>query len=120
VRRVQLYGDAGADCVFVPGFPGPDADPAYQHRMIGDLVARLDGVPLNLLSSSTSLPVAELRALGVRRLSVGSALYRLGMAAAREAMAELLRTGRQDALGGAESLSYAELLRALPGGPASP
>jgi 2-methylisocitrate lyase-like PEP mutase family enzyme len=86
--------------------------------MIGTLVARLDGVPLNLLADSTDLPVHELRALGVRRLSVGSALYRLGMAAARDAMSELLRTGRQEALGRAQSLSYPELLRVLSGGAA--
>lgn len=122
-RRLRQYVEAGADCVFVPGFPGaaapagagadsaPDLD--RQRRLIGELVAHLDGVPLNLLAGTTDLPVDELRALGVRRLSVGSALYRLGMAAVREAMGELLTSGRQDALAGAKRLTYGELARTL-------
>jgi len=112
-RRLRLYADAGADCVFAPGFPGNAAGPEWQRRMIGELVAHLNGVPLNLLAGSTDLSVDELRALGVRRLSVGSALYRLGMAAVREAMGELLTSGRQDALAGAQRLNYAELARTL-------
>jgi 2-methylisocitrate lyase-like PEP mutase family enzyme len=81
--------------------------------MIRELVAHLDGVPLNLLAGGTDLSVGELCALGVRRLSVGSALYRLGMAAVCEAMGELLSSGRQDALAGAQGLTYAELARTL-------
>lgn len=128
-RRLRLYADAGADCLFVPGFPrnaasatgagaaaGARTGPQRQREMIGDLVAHLDGVPLNLLAGSTDLPVHELRALGVRRLSVGSALYRLGMAAVCEAMGELLNSGRQEALAGAQRLTYAELARTLAAG----
>jgi len=125
-RRLRLYADAGADCVFVPGFPGTGsaagggaragADLERQRGMIGDLVAHLEGVPLNLLAGSTDLPVDELRALGVRRLSVGSALYRLAMASAREAMGALLGSGRHEALAGAQRLTYAELARTLAAG----
>lgn len=113
VHRLRLYADAGADCVFVPGFPGPGIDAATERRMIGELVTRLDGAPLNLLAGSTALPVSELAELGVRRLSVGSALYRLGMAAARDAMAGLLDTGRQEELAQAQRLSYPDLARSL-------
>jgi len=115
-RRLRLYALAGADCVFVPGFPGSGVDPAQQRLMIGELVDHLGDVPLNLLAASTLLSVAELRALNVRRLSVGSALYRLGMAAVRDAMDELLSTGRQESLARAESLSYAELAQSLAAG----
>ena len=135
-RRLRLYADAGADCLFVPGFPKNAAlgtgagagtasgaaagmDPERQREMIGDLVARLDGVPLNLLAGSTDLPVHELRALGIRRLSVGSALYRLGMAAVCEAMRELLNSGRQEALAGAQRLTYTGLARMLAAGVAA-
>jgi 2-methylisocitrate lyase-like PEP mutase family enzyme len=114
VRRLRLYAAAGADCVFVPGVPGPGVDPVRGRTLIGKLVRELDGTPMNLLSDSALPPIADLQALGVRRLSVGSALYRLGMATVREAVGKLLRSGRQDPLEGADRLGYRELANALP------
>ncbi|TWF82998.1 isocitrate lyase/PEP mutase family protein [Kitasatospora viridis] len=116
VRRLNRYQEAGADCVFVPGFPpvGPTVD--EQRRMIGELVAATDGVPLNLLLRPDLPPIEELRRLGVRRVSAGSAVYRLAMAAARAAVVELLAGGRPAALGGAAELSYQELAAVLEAG----
>lgn len=111
VRRLHCYADAGADCVFVPGFPGPGVDRAEQVRMVGELLARYDRTPVNLLAGSTLLTVADLAGLGVRRLSVGSALYRLSLAAARDAFDGLLRTGRPEELADAQRLGYDELQR---------
>jgi 2-methylisocitrate lyase-like PEP mutase family enzyme len=114
VHRLRRYAAAGADCVFVPGFPGPDPNAARGRALIGQLVRELDGIPVNLLADSALPPVADLQALGVRRLSVGSALYRLGMATVCEAAGTLLRSGHQNALQGAARLSYQELANALP------
>ena len=114
VRRLRTYREAGADCLFVPGFPPPGLDPLRQRGLIGELVAALDKAPLNLLARPDLPSVPELRALGVRRLSVGSALYRLGMATVRNAFAELLHSGRQEALNGACDLTYQELVAVLP------
>jgi 2-methylisocitrate lyase-like PEP mutase family enzyme len=109
VYRLRSYVEAGADCVFVPGFPGADVSVAEARERIAALVGELDGTPLNLLASQSLPPVGELAELGVRRLSVGSALYRLAMAAMRDATAELLRTGSLAALAGADNLRYEEL-----------
>lgn len=67
------------------------------------------------LFARSDLPSAPvLRALGVRRLSVGSAPYRLGMATVRDAFADLQYSGRQEALHGADCLTYQNLAEVLP------
>ncbi|MFJ2188503.1 isocitrate lyase/phosphoenolpyruvate mutase family protein [Kitasatospora sp. NPDC087861] len=73
VRRLEAYQQAGADGVFVPGLADPVA--------ITGLVGRL-AVPLNILWTPTGPSFAELAALGVARVSLGSLLYRSALAAA--------------------------------------
>jgi len=113
VYRLRSYAEAGADCVFVPGFPGPDVPDRQARDLIAELVGELAGTPLNLLADPSLPPVDVLAELGVRRLSMGSRLYRLAMAAVRDAAADLLTTGQSAALAAAENLSYAELLDVL-------
>jgi 2-methylisocitrate lyase-like PEP mutase family enzyme len=117
VRRLRLYADAGAHCVFAPGFPGPAGSAGItaesQRAVIRELVHELGDTPLNLLTDPTLPPVAELRTLGVRRLSTGSALYRLGLSAVRDAVTGLLRSGSLESLKGAQGLGYPELADAL-------
>ncbi|MEF9907384.1 isocitrate lyase/PEP mutase family protein [Streptomyces sp. P9-A2] len=83
-RRLDAYQQAGAHGVFVPGL----ADP----REISGLVHRLD-VPLNILYSPTGPSVPQLAGLGVRRISLGSLLYRRALGAAVEAATDI-REGR--------------------------
>ncbi|KMS73260.1 phosphonomutase [Streptomyces viridochromogenes] len=82
--RLDAYQQAGADGVFVPGLTEP--------REIDALVKRLD-VPLNVLYSPAGPTVPHLADLGVRRVSLGSLLYRRALGAALEAVAEI-RQGR--------------------------
>ncbi|MHC3469753.1 isocitrate lyase/PEP mutase family protein [Streptomyces sp. 7R007] len=82
--RLDAYRQAGADGVFVPGLTEPAA--------IADLVRHLD-VPLNILYSPAGPTVSHLADLGVRRVSLGSLLYRRALGAALEA-AEDVRAGR--------------------------
>lgn len=72
-ERLAVYEQAGADGVFVPGLSDRDGIAA----LIGALV-----VPLNILYSPTGPDLTELAALGVRRISLGSLLYRRALAAA--------------------------------------
>ena len=65
LARADLYRDAGADGLFVPGLV--DADD------IGKLAARC-GLPLNVMLRPQLPDFAALEALGVRRISTGSAL----------------------------------------------
>ncbi|MFI0941333.1 isocitrate lyase/phosphoenolpyruvate mutase family protein [Streptomyces sp. NPDC021020] len=71
--RLAQYEQAGADGVFVPGL----ADPAA----IAALTATLT-VPLNILHTPTGPTLPTLTALGVRRVSLGSLLYRTALSAA--------------------------------------
>ncbi|MDO0910705.1 isocitrate lyase/phosphoenolpyruvate mutase family protein [Streptomyces sp. DT2A-34] len=82
--RADAYQRAGADGVFVPGLTDP-AD-------IAALVERLHA-PLNILYTPTGPTVPHLADLGVRRVSLGSLLYRRALGAALEAAAEI-RAGR--------------------------
>ncbi len=73
VERLRAFAGAGADGVFVPG-PVPPA-------VIKDIVARVP-LPLNVLYSPDGPSIGELAALGVARVSSGSALYRASLQAA--------------------------------------
>ncbi|WP_327397129.1 isocitrate lyase/PEP mutase family protein [Streptomyces phaeochromogenes] len=83
-RRLDAYQQAGADGVFVPGLSEP--------ARITALLKTLD-VPLNILYSPTGPTVSALADLGVRRISLGSLLYRRALGAAVETAA-LIRAGR--------------------------
>jgi 2-methylisocitrate lyase-like PEP mutase family enzyme len=67
VRRLQAYAEAGADVLFAPG--------AHDPMEIRALVEAVRPKPINLLVVRDSgLTVADVAALGVRRISVGGAL----------------------------------------------
>jgi 2-methylisocitrate lyase-like PEP mutase family enzyme len=67
VRRLQAYAQAGADVLFAPGVRNPEE--------IKALVEAVQPKPINLLvSRDIGLSVGDIAALGVRRISVGSAL----------------------------------------------
>jgi 2-methylisocitrate lyase-like PEP mutase family enzyme len=92
VRRAALYLEAGADCIFVPGV----ADGATIRR----LAEGIEG-PLNVLAGPSTPSVAELEALGVARISVGSGLMRAVAGDARRRAEAILGEGRFDVLDGA-------------------
>ncbi|MGN9820302.1 isocitrate lyase/PEP mutase family protein [Streptomyces sp. SD11] len=106
IRRLDAYQLAGADGVFVPGL----GDPAR----IAALVKALD-VPLNILYSPTGPTVPELAELGVRRISLGSLLYRRALGAALETAA-LVRAGLP-VEGAAPTPTYGEVQALVPPGP---
>jgi 2-methylisocitrate lyase-like PEP mutase family enzyme len=67
VRRLQAYAESGADVLFAPGPHDPAA--------IEALVEAVRPKPINVLVVRDSgLRVADIAALGVRRISVGGAL----------------------------------------------
>ncbi|WP_316753018.1 isocitrate lyase/PEP mutase family protein [Streptomyces herbicida] len=78
--RLDVYQQAGADGVFVPGLTEPER--------IAALVRHLD-VPLNILYSPAGPTVPQLTDLGVRRISLGSLLYRRALGAALDAVADI-------------------------------
>jgi 2-methylisocitrate lyase-like PEP mutase family enzyme len=85
VRRLVAFAEAGADVLYAPGLPDMNAVTAVARAVAPK--------PVNLLiapkTGVVSLP--ELSAIGIRRISVGGALYRYAMRALDEAARELLR-----------------------------
>lgn len=84
LARAKRYADAGADGIFVPFVR--DAEP------IGEL-ARGIALPLNILAVKDVPGVADLKRLGVRRVSTGAGPGRAAYGAAQKAMEMLLKDG---------------------------
>ncbi|ETK37870.1 isocitrate lyase/PEP mutase family protein [Microbispora sp. ATCC PTA-5024] len=103
VARVRAFADAGADGVFVPGVAEePDI------RVIVEAVA----LPLNVLFLPGRHTVAGLAALGVRRISTGSLLFRAALGAAVAAARAVAEGG--DTPGGLPSYGEVQALASAP------
>lgn len=86
IERLNLYREAGADCLFAPGASDPDT--------LAMLVREIDGplsVVMGLTGSGTTL--AELRDRGVRRVSIGGSLSRALYFHMRSAAEEMFQNG---------------------------
>ncbi|MGH8180418.1 MAG: isocitrate lyase/PEP mutase family protein [Steroidobacteraceae bacterium] len=89
IRRLQAYASAGADCLYAPGIRSPE----HIRRVVESVAPK----PLNLLVGYASpLSVAEIAALGVRRISVGGALARTAWGGFIRAAKVLAEQGRFD------------------------
>jgi 2-methylisocitrate lyase-like PEP mutase family enzyme len=99
VRRANAYLAAGADCAFIPFIA--------EREVIARLARAVQG-PLNVLGTPAAPPVADLEAMGIRRVSVGSGLARAAWGHARRAAEELLRSGSYGAMG-ERAIPYAEM-----------
>ncbi len=97
IRRLTAFAEAGADVLYAPGLP--------DMASIVAVVRAVAPKPVNVLigPDDGAVSLAELSAAGVRRVSVGGALYRVAMTALVDA-AEELRAG-----------DFSALQRAIPG-----
>lgn len=98
IRRLQAFEAAGADCLFLPVPPGR-AELAQVLAAVTKPVNALAAGPLR------DLTLADLAAMGVRRISLGSTVARVTHAAIRDCMDGIFGEG-----------SLAALKRAAPGG----
>lgn len=90
-RRALAYVDAGADGIFVPGLSDP-------HDIAG--LARRLPVPLNVYAGYPGAPsAAELRELGVRRISLGCGPMQSVLAHLDRIANEALAEGRYGTMG---------------------
>jgi 2-methylisocitrate lyase-like PEP mutase family enzyme len=107
IRRLCAYRDAGAEVVYAPGLVSP-----------GDIrrVVEAVRVPVNVLALRDGPSVAELAALGVRRVSTGGALARAAFGAALAAATQLRETGTSTYLDGVAT--WRDLVAALRSGEA--
>ena len=97
LERLVAFAEAGADCLFAPGVREPDE--------ISAIVKAVSPKPVNVLVSAPNpdLSVSRLAELGVRRISVGSALARVAWGAFMRAAQSVKETGSFDAFAGAAS-----------------
>lgn len=86
IRRLQAYEKAGADVLFAPLLPDLEA--------VRTVCASLSK-PVNFMVArkGLSFSVAELRAAGVRRISLATSLYRAAMQSLRDAAQEVRQQG---------------------------
>ena len=86
IERLQMYQEAGADVLYAPGLTNIDD--------IATLVRSVDR-PVNVLMAlkGVKLTVADLAAVGVKRISVGSGLSRAALGAFLHAAKEIQEHG---------------------------
>jgi 2-methylisocitrate lyase-like PEP mutase family enzyme len=100
IRRLRAYAEAGADVLYAPG-PRDRED-------IKAIVAAVSPKPVNILmSANAGLTVRDLAELGVRRVSVGSALARAAWTGFIRAARTIAQDGSFAGFDG--SVSFAEL-----------
>ena len=89
IGRLRAYAEAGADCLYAPGI--------HTHEQIAAVVAAVAPKPVNVLvGSASTLTMADLAALGVRRVSVGGGLARAAWGGFDRAARLLANEGRFD------------------------
>jgi 2-methylisocitrate lyase-like PEP mutase family enzyme len=98
IRRLQAYAQAGADVLFAPGVGGRED--------IRAIVGSVQPKPVNVLVSADSgLRIGDLADLGVRRISVGSALARAAWGAFLRAAQGIATEGSFAGLDGAATFA---------------
>jgi 2-methylisocitrate lyase-like PEP mutase family enzyme len=101
IRRLTAYAEAGAECLFAPGIRAK--------AEISAIVKAVSPKPVNVLVGSDFTTVAELRELGVRRISVGGALARAAWTGFLQAAKEIAEQGTFTGL--SRALPFAEINR---------
>lgn len=106
IRRLTAFAEAGADVLYAPGLPDMDS--------IRAVLRAVAPKPVNVVVGPASgpVPLAELEAAGVKRVSLGGALYRRSMAALVESARLLARGDIAGAVRG--TVPSAEIAALLP------
>jgi len=100
IRRLKAYAAAGADCLYAPGI--------NKREQIEAVVKAVAPKPVNFLNfGAFGFTVADLAAMGVRRISVGGSLARVAMHAFIRTATEIAKDGTFDGFAGL--ISNAEL-----------
>ncbi len=89
IKRLKAYADAGADCLYAPGI--------RTREQIEAVVKAVAPKPVNLLMpANLGFTVADVTAMGVRRISVGGTLARVGWGAVIHSAKQMLNEGKFD------------------------
>jgi 2-methylisocitrate lyase-like PEP mutase family enzyme len=102
LARLRAYAEAGADCLYAPGI--------RTREQITAVVQAVAPLPVNLLiGSATEFSLADVAAMGVRRVSVGGTLARTAWSGFLKAARAIATEGRfafAEATPGAELNAY--------------
>jgi 2-methylisocitrate lyase-like PEP mutase family enzyme len=96
IDRLTAYAEAGADCLYAPGISTKEE--------ISAVVKAVHPKPVNLLVGAAG-SLADITALGVRRISVGGSLARMAWAGFMKASKEMAEKG-----------TFSEFANGFPGG----
>ena len=89
IARLRAYADAGADCLYAPGIT--------TREEIAAVVEAVAPRPVNVVMlKPIGLSVADLAALGVRRISIGSSMARAAWGEFERSAREILEHGTFD------------------------
>jgi 2-methylisocitrate lyase-like PEP mutase family enzyme len=93
VRRLKVFADAGADCLYAPGIK--------TRQEIAAVVQAVAPTPVNFLNSGAlGFTVSDIAAMGVRRISVGGSLARVAIHAFIRTATEIAKDGSFDGFAG--------------------
>jgi 2-methylisocitrate lyase-like PEP mutase family enzyme len=92
IRRLKAFAELGADCLYPPGI--------RTREQITAVVKAVAPKPVNLLVSTNVFTVAEIAAMGVRRISVGGTLARVAWTAVMQSARQIAETGKFDSFAG--------------------
>jgi 2-methylisocitrate lyase-like PEP mutase family enzyme len=101
--RAEAYAEAGAISLFVPGL----LDLAILEELV-----KATPLPINAMAGPGAPSIADLERVGVRRVSLGTAVAQAAYGVARRAAAEALEKGTFEALEGA--LEYGDVNSLFP------
>jgi 2-methylisocitrate lyase-like PEP mutase family enzyme len=104
IKRLVAFAEVGADVLYAP-FP-------TDMNAVRDIVAAVAPKPVNLLigTMSGTVPFVELQRAGVKRVSMGVALYTRVMADLRKAAAEL---AAGDIASASEGIGFGEIYKMI-------
>jgi len=107
--RLAAYADAGADCLYAPGFTTPEE--------IAEIVRTVAPKPVNVLLyvKNCNLTFQELADLGVRRISLGSSMARAAWTGVLALTKEIQERGQFSWLREATAFDFNSLFRGRPG-----
>ncbi len=101
VRRLNLFREAGAHCLYAPGVQDLDSIAVLAREVAG---------PLNVVMAVAGAPLSRLEAAGVKRVSVGGCLMRATLGTLRRAAEEMRDRGSfgfaADAIADAELMEF--------------
>lgn len=85
IRRLQAFAEVGADVLYAPGLKN--------RAEVAAVVEAVAPKPVNVLMAGVELSLAELAEIGVKRVSVGSALARAAYGAFLQGAREIAEQG---------------------------